>query len=154
MGENGSPLPRRAGVNAFGFGGANAHVVLEEYVPPKQQSLPGADGPQLIVLSAKNEARLEAYIQSMLAYLETSEVDLADFAYTLQVGRDEMPARLALVASSIEDLKRKFGEILKGQRPADSYRGDGREREAKSATTDGAAGETIVHGLVEIGRAA
>src|SRR5262249_10237688 len=63
---------------------------------------------------------LEAYIQSMLAYLEKGEVELADFAYTLQVGRDEMPARLALVASSIEELKQKFGEILKGERPADS----------------------------------
>jgi len=122
VGDDGSALSRRAGVSAFGFGGANAHIVLEEYVPPKRPSPPRTDAPELIVLSAKNEARLEAYIRSMLAYLERSDVDLADFAYTLQVGRDEMPARLALVASSIEDLKRKFGDILKGEKPSGSYR--------------------------------
>ena len=149
MGEDGSPLPRRAGVSAFGFGGANAHVVLEEYVPPKRHSPPRAEGPELIVLSAKNEARLEAYVQSMLAYLEKGEVELADFAHTLQVGRDEMPERLALVASSIEDLKQKFGLILEGVRPVDMYRTDRSDREAKSSTVDSAAGEPLVEGLIE-----
>ena len=96
IGEDGSPRPRVAGVSSFGFGGANAHVVLEEYVPARRES--SAREPQLIVLSAKNEDRLRAYAQSMRAYLEKHEVELADFAYTLQVGRDEMPERLALVA--------------------------------------------------------
>jgi acyl transferase domain-containing protein/tryptophanase/acyl carrier protein len=140
MGEDGTSLPRRAGVSAFGFGGANAHIVLEEYVPPKRQSPPRAGMPELVVLSAKNEARLDAYIQSMLAFLEKDEVELADIAYTLQVGRDEMPARLALVASSIDELKRKFGEILEGERPADSYR-------TPAATV--AAAETLVRELIE-----
>ena len=120
--EDGSTLPRRAGVSAFGFGGANAHIVLEEYVSPKRPSPPRTGAPELIVLSAKNEARLDAYVQSMLAFLDKGGVELADFAYTLQVGRDEMPARLALVASSIEDLKQQFRAILAGRRPADSYR--------------------------------
>ena len=54
-------------------------------------------GSQLIVLSAKNDDRLEAYMQSMHAYLEHADVELVDLAYTLQIGRDEMPARLALL---------------------------------------------------------
>jgi acyl transferase domain-containing protein/tryptophanase/acyl carrier protein len=151
MGEDGTPLPRRAGVSAFGFGGANAHIVLEEYVSPKRQAPPRAGTPELIVLSAKNEARLEAYLQSMLAFLEKGEgeVELADFAYTLQVGRDEMPARLALVASSVEDLKQKFEKILKGDRPAGSCRTDRRDGQATSPTANAAAGETLVRELIE-----
>ena len=149
MGEDGSQLPRRAGVSAFGFGGANAHIVLEEYVSPQRQSPRRPETPELIVLSAKNEARLEAYVQSMLAFLEKGEVELADFAYTLQVGRDEMPARLALVASSIEDLKQKFGAILEGERPADSYRSDAKDKKPASPAANGAAGEPLVRELID-----
>nr|QEO74213.1 methyltransferase [uncultured bacterium] len=121
--DNGSPVPRRAGVSSFGFGGANAHAVLEEYIAPERSLSPPRE-PQLIVLSAKNEDRLRAYVQSMRAYLESREVELVDFAYTLQVGRDEMPERLALVVSTTEELRRKFDAILAGERPQDCYRGN------------------------------
>lgn len=105
-------LPRRAGVSSFGFGGANAHAVLEEYIPPHRESPALAHEPQLIVLSAKNDDRLRAYVQSMRAYLDGHETELADLAYTLQVGRDEMPERVAFVVSGTEDLKRKFDQFL------------------------------------------
>src|SRR5262249_17226899 len=134
-GEDGAPIPRRAGVSSFGFGGANAHVVLEEYIPPKRQYPAAADEPRVIILSAKNEDRLKAYIQSVRAYLERAEAPLVDLAYTLQVGRDEMPERLALVVSSAEDLKQKLDEILKGaELPQGGYRNNITNGEAKSQT--------------------
>ncbi|HEX6095442.1 MAG TPA: SDR family NAD(P)-dependent oxidoreductase [Thermoanaerobaculia bacterium] len=123
-GEDGTVLPRRAGVSSFGFGGANAHAVLEEYVPVRRESPAGESGPQLIVLSAKSEDRLLAYVQSMRSYMETYGGDLADLAYTLQVGRDAMPERLALVVSDREELKQKLDAVLSGNRPEGSYRGD------------------------------
>jgi acyl transferase domain-containing protein/SAM-dependent methyltransferase len=119
--QDGAPLPRRAGVSSFGFGGANAHAVLEEYIAPARETR--SDGPQLIVLSAKNEERLAVYAQSLREYLERSDAELADLAHTLQVGRDEMPARLAVVASSAEELKRTLDEILGGRMAQGSWRG-------------------------------
>jgi len=141
-GDDGLPIPRRAGVSSFGFGGANAHAVLEEYIAPARPTPAAAGEPQVIVLSAKNEDRLRAYIQSMQAYLETHDVELIDFAYTLQVGRDEMPERLALVVSSTEELKQKFGEILGAGEPQGSYRNHVVNKEART-------GETFVQALIE-----
>jgi acyl transferase domain-containing protein len=149
-GEDGSPMPRIAGVSSFGFGGANAHVVLEEYTPARRESAGAASEPQLIVLSAKNEDRLKAYAQSMLAHLKKHEVEPADFAYTLQVGRDEMSERLAFVASSAEDLKQKFEEILEGAgRPEDVWRNNAGNKGAKVPATDDAQGEDLIQGLIE-----
>ncbi|MCB0191358.1 MAG: SDR family NAD(P)-dependent oxidoreductase, partial [Anaerolineae bacterium] len=119
LGEAGRPLPRRAGVSSFGFGGANAHVVLEEY-----QRLPEVgtgeqrvdEGPQVIVLSAKNEERLRAYAQRLLIYLKAnSSVSLTELAYTLQAGREAMDSRLALVVSTVEELVARLSQYQQGQ---------------------------------------
>ena len=147
--QDGVPVPRRAGVSSFGFGGANAHVVLEEYVSRKSLALAGSQEPQLIVLSAKNEDRLEAYAQSILTYLEKNEVELTDFAYTLQVGRDEMPARLAMVVSATEELKQKLGEILHiSVKPNGVYRNNIGNKAAKPQTGN-ADEEMMVQSLIE-----
>ena len=55
--DQGREIPRRAAVSSFGFGGANAHVVIEEYREPevaKNRSY-NADGTYIIVLSAKTD---------------------------------------------------------------------------------------------------
>ncbi|HEX8611490.1 MAG TPA: SDR family NAD(P)-dependent oxidoreductase [Telluria sp.] len=111
IGPDGSPLPRRAGVSSFGWGGANAHVVLEEYIPPSREVVQA--GAQLVVLSAKSEERLKASAASLLAHIGKHDVDLGDLAYTLQVGRDAMDHRLGVVAGSVAELAdklRAFGD--------------------------------------------
>jgi polyketide synthase PksN len=141
--EDGVSVPRRAGVSSFGFGGANAHIVLEEYIPRERQSSPRESCPQVIVLSAKNADRLRAYVQSMYTYLQKEEPELCDFAYTLQVGRDEMPERLALVVSSTQELKDKLAEILKDDaRPRDSYCNNIGNADSQSPAMEGVEGET------------
>src|SRR5204863_6762265 len=83
---------------------------------------------------AKNEDRLRAYVKSMLSFLEKGEAELIDFAYTLQVGRDEMPERLTLIVSDTEELKRKFVEVLHGgDLPKNTWRKNIRSKEAKAA---------------------
>ncbi|MFO7481154.1 amino acid adenylation domain-containing protein [Oceanibaculum nanhaiense] len=103
----GREVPRRAGISSFGFGGVNAHVVLEEDVPPAPMQATAA-GPVLIVLSARDEARLRDQASQLLAALEDdrfSDADLADIAHTLQVGREAMRQRLAFIAGTLAEVR-------------------------------------------------
>lgn len=113
--QQGNPLPRRAGVSSFGFGGANAHIILEEYIP-KERAAASSSAPHIIVLSAKNEDRLHAYAQLLYDHVGKQEEDMTDLAFTLQVGRDEMAFRLALLAGSREELQEKLARYLSGEK--------------------------------------
>jgi acyl transferase domain-containing protein/acyl carrier protein len=89
--------PRRAGVSSFGIGGTNAHVILEE--PPPAPAAARARPAQLLLLSARTESALAASSEALRARLGSDcPLDLADAAYTLQVGRKRLPWRRALVA--------------------------------------------------------
>ena len=91
--------PRRACVSSFGIGGTNAHAVLEE--APLTPSVAGGGEPQLLVISAKTETALERAGERLAAHLAAHpEQDLADIAWTLQVGRQPFAHRRALVAST------------------------------------------------------
>jgi acyl transferase domain-containing protein len=121
--QDGLALPRRAGISSFGFGGANAHVVLEEYVPSRTPPANRISTPQLIVLSAKNEDRLRAYAKALLEHVERHEVDFESLAYTLQVGRDVFAERLAFVAADVDTLRTKLSAFLSAtSASADLYR--------------------------------
>ena len=109
-----APAPRRAGVSSFGFGGANAHVVLEEY-PLRPTSPPGTPGPWLVVLSARSDERLRAVVGNLCRWIEGAApaADLLErIAYTLQVGREPMSERLALAAGSPEELCHRLRAFL------------------------------------------
>jgi len=94
--------PRRAGVSSFGIGGTNAHVVLEE--APVLESSASPRPAQLLVLSAKTDTALETITGNLLGHLKSHpEANLADVAYTLQVGRRAFNQRRTLVCSSVED---------------------------------------------------
>jgi amino acid adenylation domain-containing protein len=94
--------PRRAGVSAFGVGGTNAHVVVEE-APPLQ--LPrGRRDSQLLVLSARTARALEQSTSNLAEHLKTHpELDLGSVAYTLQSGRRAFEHRRAIVCTDVED---------------------------------------------------
>ena len=93
--------PRRAGVTSLGVGGTNAHVVLEE-APEPPRSEP-ADGPQLLVLSARTPAALGHACANLADHLEgtTPPENLADVAWTLAIGRKAFAHRIALVAADV-----------------------------------------------------
>jgi amino acid adenylation domain-containing protein len=88
--------PRRAGVSAFGLGGTNAHVIVEE-APEPEPAAPSRPW-QLLVLSARSEAALEAATDRLAHWLEENpDADLADVCHTLQVGRRAFAWRRAVV---------------------------------------------------------
>jgi acyl transferase domain-containing protein/glutamate-1-semialdehyde aminotransferase len=88
---------RLAGVSSFGAGGTNAHVVLEE-APAPPVAAPGRKE-QLLVLSARSREALDVAAANLARRLEEQPtLDLADVAFTLQVGRRAFPHRRALVA--------------------------------------------------------
>ncbi|MGE5514810.1 MAG: amino acid adenylation domain-containing protein [Bacteroidota bacterium] len=114
--EQGRALPLRAGISSFGFGGVNAHVILEEYRAPPTAPAPHA-GPLVVVLSARDGERLKDQVRALLATIEAgtvAEVDLPDLAYTLAVGRDAMKHRLALVVDSLAQLRQRLAAFLAG----------------------------------------
>ncbi|HET8640620.1 MAG TPA: SDR family NAD(P)-dependent oxidoreductase [Pseudonocardiaceae bacterium] len=94
--------PRRAGVNSFGLGGTNAHVVLEQ--APELPATPERPGPHLLLYSGGDEqalAELTAQLRKHLQDNPTARID--DVAYTLQVSRGGFALRRAIVANDLED---------------------------------------------------
>jgi phthiocerol/phenolphthiocerol synthesis type-I polyketide synthase E len=92
--------PRRAGVSSFGLGGTNAHVVLEQAPAAEPGEAPEREE-QLLVLSARTPEALEAATERLAAHLDAHpEEELADVAFTLQVGRQGFEHRRAVVARS------------------------------------------------------
>ncbi|CAM4515031.1 SDR family NAD(P)-dependent oxidoreductase [Paenibacillus xylanexedens] len=123
-------IPRIAGVSSFGAGGANAHVIVEEYIPaPAHPSFPVTESssgmterkseqPVMIVLSARNEERLVALAEKLLLYISRRTLDdqvLDKLAYTLQTGREAMEERLAFTASTIRELIARLVTIQTGK---------------------------------------
>jgi acyl transferase domain-containing protein/phosphopantetheinyl transferase len=108
--------PRRAGVNAFGFGGINAHVILED--APLAENIAYQSRllrweTEVCVFSAGTRAELVAWMQHIRHWLETAEGSLKDLAYTLNVVHNEGSYRLAIVAQDVEDLRQKLDQSLK-----------------------------------------
>ncbi|MGW7283855.1 type I polyketide synthase, partial [Streptomyces sp. NPDC054844] len=102
---SGAEAPRLAGVSSFGFGGVNAHVVVEEFVDPRPAEV--HDGtPELFVLSARTDDRLKEYAALLADHVARAAahggdaVDLRALARTLQLGRPTLERRLAVVTDS------------------------------------------------------
>ena len=103
--------PRRGGVSSFGFGGTNAHVLLEE--APSRSSKPVCGtGPTLAILSARTSERLRTCARELADYLEyTPALSLEDVCFTLCKGRESMESRWAAEVQSIEDLKARLRKV-------------------------------------------
>ena len=104
-------MKRIAGISSFGAGGSNAHAVLEEYVS-SPQPVTVATGHVAIVLSARDEPALVRSVRQLLAVALEGKVALQDLAYTLQVGREPLAVRLALLTDSMPDLARILQLVL------------------------------------------
>lgn len=130
--------PRRASVNSFGFGGTNAHAIIEHYEPPKlvaerdQQYLASAPLAIPIVLSANSEVSLVSMIRKFHDYIEKDDqLCLNDLAWTLQARRSELAIKATFSGPSREQLLSKMKAALEkaDQTPPQAI---GQRKEARS----------------------
>ncbi len=106
--------PRRAGVSAFGFGGANVHIVVEE-APAPQPSKARAARPRLYVLSGRTDRALRRSAARLHAWLsEHPELRLEDVAATLARGRAHLVCRAVVVAADREQLLAHLDALARG----------------------------------------
>jgi len=101
---NSDATPLRAGVSSFGIGGTNAHVILEE--APAQQRSSESRSWQLLTLSAKTKSALEQATLNLVEFLKTNsdpKFNLADVAYTLNVGRTSFNQRRTILCRDAKD---------------------------------------------------
>ncbi|HEY0139905.1 MAG TPA: SDR family NAD(P)-dependent oxidoreductase [Thermoanaerobaculia bacterium] len=126
--ENDGEWPRRAGISSFGFGGVNAHILVEEYAGAVSAGRDAKTGPVMVVLSARTAERLQEQAIQLRQWIEIRELsdsELASVAYTLQVGREAMEHRLAITAGAMKELAAKLDDFIEGKSGIEGlYRGE------------------------------
>ena len=101
--------PLRAGVNSLGVGGTNAHAVIEQ--APERAASDPSDWPfQLLTISGRNKAALDANTQALSEHLKTTDAELADIAFTLKEGRRAFERRRIVVASTAAQAAEKLAK--------------------------------------------
>ena len=121
--------PRRAILNSFGAGGSNVSMILEEYIEADSDADEigdtAAGDPRIMVFSAKTRDCLRAQIEQALCYLTTHpRTSLSRLAYTLQLKREPMECRAAVVASTRDELSHilfNFMNSSSRDRPEDQH---------------------------------
>ncbi|RDW64263.1 hypothetical protein BP5796_10765 [Coleophoma crateriformis] len=122
----GGSVPSRVSLNSFGYGGTNAHVILESApaagtqkavqngsVAPNgerngiSKAVKSGPVPRLVVLTAASEDSLRSTIKSLHQWVTSANpksFSIEDLAYTLSLRRSILPWRYSVVASSQEEL--------------------------------------------------
>ncbi|MBW4434620.1 MAG: SDR family NAD(P)-dependent oxidoreductase [Pelatocladus maniniholoensis HA4357-MV3] len=114
---------RFAGVSSFGFGGTNAHLILEEgpiTTPIKSDS--NIERPQhLLTISGKSKTALRDLAQLYTKFIEANpRIPIADICFTANTGRSHFDYRTAFVALSHAQLQDKLRDLITGELCTDS----------------------------------
>ncbi len=155
---------RRAGISSFGAGGANAHLLIEQYGAPTAPADSAKDTsqvPVLFVLSADSEERLGLYVDRIVAFLRgdglrgdgAHDIDLRHLAYASQVGREAMDERLAVLAGSVAELAGLLTLYREGGNAPQLHSGSVRKHNEKleSILEDGEK-DALIRSMVQGGR--
>ncbi|MCX5205624.1 amino acid adenylation domain-containing protein [Streptomyces sp. NBC_00237] len=109
--------PRRAAVSAFGMGGVNAHVVLEE-PPLTALRAPLAGGSHIVRVTAADETALRDLATTYADQVAgATEEQLGDFAFTANTGRAAQRHRVAVHGSTARELAAGLADVGTGRTP-------------------------------------
>jgi malonyl CoA-acyl carrier protein transacylase len=124
--------PRFAGISSFGFGGTNAHLILEEAPPAPVVATENSPPLHLLTLTAKSESALQQMAQQYGEFLAANpNCSLADICFTANTRRSQFEHRLGVVADSVGRMRQQLqafathaataessqGKVQKGKRP-------------------------------------
>jgi acyl transferase domain-containing protein/enoyl-CoA hydratase/carnithine racemase/2-polyprenyl-3-methyl-5-hydroxy-6-metoxy-1,4-benzoquinol methylase len=114
---DGTTRPRIAGISSFGAGGANAHVIVQEYQPIRAKTTSLTHRPDdavIVPLSAKTLEQLQQKVSDLVDFIGMSNgnAELEAIACTLQIAREPMEMRTAFVVNSIEQLTKSLSAFL------------------------------------------
>lgn len=145
--ETNDNLPIRAGVSAFGAGGSNVHMILEEAAEPDETDETGID--YLFAISAENKEKLMNYCKKYIKFFteEDKTVPTKQFSckqlpwkritYTMQNGRVEMEERLAFVIKDKADCVQKLNSYITGENLVGLYETNHKEKEYSEKNIQG-----------------
>jgi acyl transferase domain-containing protein/surfactin synthase thioesterase subunit len=110
---------RLAGISSFGFGGTNAHIILEQAPVVETVQIKKERPLQLLTLSAKNETALRELAEKYSEFLNSNPaVSLADLCFTANAGRTHFEHRLVAIASSSKELQTSLQALASGENTA------------------------------------
>ncbi len=107
---------RLAGISSFGFGGTNAHLIVEEApARPRPDGLPGRPY-HILTLSARTETAIKNMASRLEKHLaEHPEDDLADVCFSANAGRSHFARRVAVVAENTEQMRETLAAFAAGE---------------------------------------
>lgn len=107
-----SNKPVLAGISAFGFGGTNAHILLQEW-PQQVQPLARSHSAHVLMLSAATHEGLRERCATLLDFLRSNpSLSLSDICWTVNRSRSQLPVRVAITAASFEQLQARLAQSL------------------------------------------
>ena len=108
-----SDKPLIAGVNSFGFGGTNAHIVMGEYKNAGERESSSISGNlNLLTLSAKSKSALKELAESYQDFVASSNYSLAEICTATQVQRSHFNHRLTCVSKSFQQLQQQLAGYI------------------------------------------
>jgi acyl transferase domain-containing protein/acyl carrier protein len=120
------PLPHRNGlppvtaVNSFGFGGTNAHVVLEQAPPPEDLPVgPRSPRPRVLPISARDDESLRRYVEKYRAFLADPAVDLSEACWSAGARKEHHDHRLVVLGNDAAQMRQRLHSWLHGTAPVE-----------------------------------
>ena len=108
--------PRRVGINGFGFGGSNAHIILEEPENPELEDNKMMDPLYIFKVSAKNKKSLLSNIRNNIDYIQGKrELNFRDFIYTNNINKSDFNYKFVVTGTDKQNIVEKMESYLENE---------------------------------------